>query len=222
MKKRRTFTLLELLMVVAIMMMLISILMPALRATRERAMETVCKANLKQSMCLLAMYSGDYNGFLPATYNGTDFWPEVLCRMDYLRWPKIGESSVLICPGFAPQVYKQTTGKFYNTYGLWVGNSTYGTTSECASRYYIKLQKMESDRIVLADSAKAADFPDGVQNYYLSSGTGIEKITGGGDDRPVHIRHSGHKTAHAAFPDGSSRSITVDWIVEDARYNWRR
>ena len=220
MKKRRTFTLLELLIVVAIMMMLISILMPALRSARERAMETVCKTNLKQSMCLLTIYSGDYNGFLLATYNGTYFWPEVLCRMDYLKWPKIGESSVLICPGFAPKVYTPVGGRFYTTYGLWIGNSKYGAVSGYAMHFCIRLSKMENNRIVLADSNTSGTYPDGLQNYYLDSGNGTELITG--SLRTVHVRHSGHKAAHAAFPDGSSRSVTSDWLVEDARYYWRR
>ena len=47
-RKRRGFTLVEMLVVITIIAILIAILLPALGAARERARSTSCKANLKQ------------------------------------------------------------------------------------------------------------------------------------------------------------------------------
>lgn len=61
----RGFTLIEILVVVAIIALLISILLPSLRAAREQARRTVCAANLNQQHVGLRSYSIDYKGYLP-------------------------------------------------------------------------------------------------------------------------------------------------------------
>ena len=54
MKKRRTFTLLELLIVVAIMMILAGLLLPVLRTAKQLSMRTACIGNLRQCGFALA------------------------------------------------------------------------------------------------------------------------------------------------------------------------
>jgi prepilin-type N-terminal cleavage/methylation domain-containing protein/prepilin-type processing-associated H-X9-DG protein len=46
--KHRGFTLVELLVVIAVLALLLAILLPSLAAARERALSTVCKSNLRQ------------------------------------------------------------------------------------------------------------------------------------------------------------------------------
>lgn len=59
------FTLIEVLVVVAIIALLISILFPALRLAREQSRATVCLSNLKQQGVALSTYSADYARRLP-------------------------------------------------------------------------------------------------------------------------------------------------------------
>lgn len=213
------FTLIELLIVISVIIVLISLLMPALKSAKEKAREIVCKGNLKQGISMLLMYSDDYNSYLPASYNTKYFWPEILCRSDYLKWPRTGEASTLICPSFEPKVYTQTDGRFFSTYGLWHGNSSHGTYAGEGSCYYLNLRLIENDRIVLADSV-TWDTPNTKQNYYLGTGNGTELT--GGSLRAIHLRHGGYKVAYAAFADGTVRPVNSDWITQDARYYWRR
>ena len=65
---KSAFTLVELLVVVAIIALLISILIPSLTGAREYARRTVCKTNLHQFGLALAMYADDYDGFFPRYY----------------------------------------------------------------------------------------------------------------------------------------------------------
>lgn len=65
---KRRFTLIELLVVVAIIAILAALLLPALQQAKERGKNAACKNNLKQIAGGLAMYAGDFNGFIPYIY----------------------------------------------------------------------------------------------------------------------------------------------------------
>jgi prepilin-type N-terminal cleavage/methylation domain-containing protein len=63
------FTLIEVLVVVAIIALLISILLPSLRAARDMAKLTICKANSKQIGTLMATYQSECGGHVPVVFH---------------------------------------------------------------------------------------------------------------------------------------------------------
>ena len=64
-RHRPAFTLVELLAVIAILILLIAILLPALSRAKAKAREAACLSNLKQLQTCAKLYSMDYDGFLP-------------------------------------------------------------------------------------------------------------------------------------------------------------
>ena len=59
------FTLIELLVVIAIIGILASLLMPALRTARDKALSLQCQSNLRQIYIGLSTYAADYDGWFP-------------------------------------------------------------------------------------------------------------------------------------------------------------
>lgn len=63
------FTLVELLVCVAIILMLVALLMPALQRIRETAKNTKCVSNLRQIGMVTFIYAADYDGFGPYNHD---------------------------------------------------------------------------------------------------------------------------------------------------------
>ncbi len=67
------FTLIELLIVIAIIAILAAILLPALSKARQRAEGTLCISNLRQTMAANLQYQSDYRGYLGVAFTALDF-----------------------------------------------------------------------------------------------------------------------------------------------------
>ena len=81
----RKFTLIELLVVIAIIAILASLLLPALKGAREKALQANCQAHMKQVCMAVSMYIDDNDDWVPkeiGTYGTTPwiFWPHQLIQ----------------------------------------------------------------------------------------------------------------------------------------------
>ena len=68
MMRNRGFTLIELLVVISIIAILMAILMPGLQRVKEQARHMVCRNNLRNYAVIGRMYSDDYDGEFPYSF----------------------------------------------------------------------------------------------------------------------------------------------------------
>jgi len=126
-RNRRGFTLLEVLVVVACIVMLVAILLPTLRRTREQARRAACQSNLKQIALAWHMYldtnkghflqgvntNWNYGGKQGATFSFKKLKP--LNPLLHLKPVTHKDAYVFRCPADNGDENKQPT--YYDYYG---------------------------------------------------------------------------------------------------------
>lgn len=183
------FTLIELLMVIAIITILAALLFPAMGKAREQAKSIAC-ANHQRQLLLTANSYADENRCLPLAYDSakTLYWGYVM--RDYFPKYSTGKPTVFICPSAAPYVWN----------GLNDWSQVYGMAWFFQDRYDLPivfhLIKNPSDWPLFADSVHPSSLTSSPirQRYIIFADY----------NGYVHLRHN--RKANLAYVDGSVRS----------------
>jgi len=95
----RGFTLVEMLVVLAIIGVLAGILLPVLGSAREAARTATCSSNLKQIYLGSQMYLRDSNGIYPnLSYGGSAFSGSTYCGWARPLYPYVRSTAAFECP----------------------------------------------------------------------------------------------------------------------------
>jgi prepilin-type N-terminal cleavage/methylation domain-containing protein/prepilin-type processing-associated H-X9-DG protein len=220
---QKKFTLIELLIVIAIIGILASLLLPALKSARDQAKELTCLNNLKQVGLTGIVYAGDFNGCLtPYVNSAGKTWIVILTDNGYLRSYTAGQGGR---PFFTCPVYGDNS--LYDVQSQ-VEQLTYGLSSDVdgnagmswnifAPKVVIKNaenpqwinrsgQYSASEFLMFADSARLG-MASNVQWFSFTdaaSNTAANKL--------LHLRHSNQ--ANCIFADGHVDGILGERAVE--------
>lgn len=160
-ERRLGFTLMELLVVMAITALLLSVMLPGLRQAQKQAQQVVCLSHLRQCAMAAGFYTQNYNGFYPMAYRiryseeqslmqveswdfshttrfgeggtGTDMLPGLL-------WESNDPAAVQQCPGYkggSNSGSEPFTGYNYNT--SYIGHGSAESIPEPAKAAMVRL-----------------------------------------------------------------------------------
>lgn len=151
------FTLVELLVCIAIIVMLVALLLPALQRVKETAKNTKCINNLRQISIATFTYAADNNGFAP--YN-EDLIGEGKMDGLFVRWSNNPENTTFYKP-------KYPKNKWFAEY---VGTTAYGEMNPVG--YCPKGGRFGEVGTKTADGYSNVSYginPDVVEDFYLTN-----------------------------------------------------
>ncbi len=148
-RHRHSFTLIELLTVIGIIMILVAMLLPVLGRAREQARRMLCANNLKQWYMGYALYAGDNDRVLPGLvmWDGipnfsADMWGLAGAAPHYAPWSvslakTVAENmdqETTFCPSLTKTYYRDMDGTAWPPNGYWTstdylimcGHATFG------------------------------------------------------------------------------------------------
>jgi prepilin-type N-terminal cleavage/methylation domain-containing protein/prepilin-type processing-associated H-X9-DG protein len=149
------FTLIEILVVVAIISLLAAILFPVFARARENARRASCLSNLKQLSLAITMYTQDYDEFYPIGYKygatdvGGAYWDR-----DIL--PYIKNSQIFECPGADDTSGIDVTVRtsFENNVRYGMNLDSFGIDAVCASAANDASIVRPAELLMLIDTAQ--------------------------------------------------------------------
>jgi prepilin-type N-terminal cleavage/methylation domain-containing protein len=190
MSPRRGFTLIELIVVVALIAVLVGLLFPAVQKVRESAARSQCQNNLKQLGLAIHGYAGANNGQLPPLFSSVLIENVATVHVFFFTLLPYLEQDNLYRAGVGAGNGGGTTGLF------WTGMTPNGPLY---SSGFVKVY------VCPADSTNSTSQP--VTN--ASSGSGWVGCSYGANYQTFGINKGGPPYKLSGIPDGTSSTVFV-------------
>lgn len=220
MTKPRAFTLVELLVVIAVIAILVAFLLPALNKARESASRTRCISNTRQLTFALTAYVADWRGYFPPNHQSPDYGNPT--GYDYGGWaPMIARHMGVSDPANIP-----TTSAFFcpePAYGQ------YAAPFDNRWMYAMNHDLREHRRKIVHVDNAASTFAFTEASHLFDARTAADWIERAFFGHPVADRATpahNRKGIPIAYLDGHAeffvpvQPINLTWYKTDRRFPW--
>jgi prepilin-type processing-associated H-X9-DG protein len=197
---KKSFTLIELMLVITIVVILSSMLLPALKSARDNARAIQCLNNQKQYSLAIQIYSGDYS-YLPIPYDDTISlsWWNCLLNNGYVK------RTNMACP--VQIAGRKLASNFVSSYAL-----NYMINVKDGSGNYTK-NSLRRQEQVKNPSAACVGTDGAVPTYSTVSEWYWWNVTVNWNGMPEHVHRN---KANIAYFDGHSNTKRIIPIFEGA------
>ena len=186
----KKFTLIELLLVVAVIAILMSMLLPALSKARASAQEISCRGNFKEIGLMTQFYLQDNNEYwVPKAY---------MSRLEIYVSNKDNYQRVIFCPAAGDDYYDWGPGWMKVT-SLAAAKNKYTAAGDNTSDDRYRMLKLSE----IVNPSKTGTMIDGSENWVISETTWERR----------RFRHN--SKANVLFCDGHVESRTNDTLTFD-------
>ena len=201
-RRRRAFTLVELLVVIGIIAVLVGVLLPTMSTAREHAKTTACLSNLRQLAIAAHIYANHHGGRYPIARWGADSWDFSIVSgkpVPGLLWRGQTDARVQQCPSYDGKTtpFEPYTGYNYNT--SYIGHGQ-GETVEAPAKL-----------VQVRQPSRTALFGDG--EYYNGANKFMRAPFPHAGDQTITTRAAGtqgfrhRRMTNVAFCDGHAEPL---------------
>ncbi|OGV48510.1 MAG: hypothetical protein A2X49_11640 [Lentisphaerae bacterium GWF2_52_8] len=229
---RRKFTLIELLLIIAIICILAGLLLPSLSRARDMARRTLCQGNLRQINLKTNIYFSENQGYFPCIpgYAGQVTFPCLL--MGLMPNADLSKHKIFMCPGFTPTGWYETAfpwryAYLFNRDHLANGNPATGNQKRIhqIAKPSLKMLQMDFSDFGLNHYYRSLSnntAATGLQNHVPGSGSAVPEVKARAAEispallgRPDFMRGRHAVTVNILFIDGHIEARNSGPVARD-------